>query len=507
MAYEKDRNYPVSTVAVYLRKSRGEEEDLSKHQLILTELCEKNKWKYVEYKEIGSSDSIELRPVMQRLLKDVEEDTFDAVLVVDYDRLSRGDAGQQDRIKKIFKKNGTLIITPNKVYDLNNDNDDTYTDFQGFMARQEYKMITRRLRQGKKIGARQGKWTNGSPPFGYSYERYRNKYNQKGLVINDEEKDIVRYIIDKALEGDSPNSIAWDLNKQEIRTRQGKLWSNVAIYRMLQNETYLGKIISNKQKGDGHKIKKASAEEFRRLPREEWVIVENCHEPIITQEEFDKIQLMIEKRRKIPTSARTNKGEFTGVLKCGVCNHTMQIQRRKGRVDTIKPCQYHDQLGEKCINRGGVLQPVRDAIKEVIIEYKKEILAKLEGASNRDIEYVTKQLQQKYKEMKKYEGALEKVLDAYELGDYSRDEYITRKRKWADKISNLENEITLLEKELKSQEQINDEERLYAITYFLENIDKIENIQDRNKLYKTLLDSVIWKRIGDEEPYLEINFL
>ncbi|HJV45839.1 MAG TPA: recombinase family protein [Bacillota bacterium] len=492
MALEK--NYNIRYVAIYLRKSRGEEEDLVKHQTALTDLCKNNNWKFIEYKEIGSSDSIELRPSMQKLLEDVEAEIYDAVLIMDYDRLSRGDMGQQDKIKKIFRKANTLIITPNKVYDLNNDIDDTYADFQGLLARQEYKMITKRLRQGKKIGARLGNWTNGTAPFGYSYERYKDKYNEKGLVVNDDEKAVYRYIIEQALEGESPHSIAWDLNKKGIKTRHGKFWSNVSIYRILQNETYLGKIISNKQRGDGHKIKRPSSEDYRRLPKEEWIVVENCHEAIITQEEFDRIQILIHKRSKLPTAARTSKGEFTGILRCGVCNHTSQVQRRKGSRDTIKPCQYFDDKGNRCINRGGILDPIRDAIKDAIIQYKEDILAKLQGENNRDMEFITKQLQSKYKELSKYQATFERVQDSYDLGDYSREEYLKRRKKWEDKISETEHEIMILEKQLKSQEQISDEERLHAITFFSENIDKIEDVEDRNKLYKTLLDSVVWKK-------------
>lgn len=122
---------------------------------------------------------------------------------------------------------------------------------------------------------------------------------------------------------------ARDLNDQVIRTRQGKLWGSVAIYRVLQNETYLGKIISNKQKGDSHKIRKPSSEAYRKLPKEEWIIVENCHEAIITQDEFDKTQVLNKKRTLIPPAARASRGEFTGVLRCKCCGHTMRVQRKK----------------------------------------------------------------------------------------------------------------------------------------------------------------------------------
>jgi DNA invertase Pin-like site-specific DNA recombinase len=93
--------YDIKYVANYLRKSRAESlEDLEKHRMVLNELCKKRGYKYIEFLEIGTSDSLELRPKMSKLLKEIEDDTYDAVCVVDYDRLSRGDMGDQDRIAK-----------------------------------------------------------------------------------------------------------------------------------------------------------------------------------------------------------------------------------------------------------------------------------------------------------------------------------------------------------------------------------------------------------------------
>ena len=114
----------IKYVALYLRKSRGDAEtDLEKHRLILTELCKINNWKYVVYEEIMSGDSIEMRPKFQKLLADVESEVYDAVCVVDIDRLGRGDEEDQGKIKKAFAKSDTYVITPEKVYNLNNAED------------------------------------------------------------------------------------------------------------------------------------------------------------------------------------------------------------------------------------------------------------------------------------------------------------------------------------------------------------------------------------------------
>ena len=63
-------------------------------------------------------------------MREVEEGIYDPVCVVEYDQLGRGDLGEQDRLKKEFQKSDTLIITPDKIYDLNNDNDDTFADLR-----------------------------------------------------------------------------------------------------------------------------------------------------------------------------------------------------------------------------------------------------------------------------------------------------------------------------------------------------------------------------------------
>lgn len=65
----------------------------------------------------------------------------------------------------------------------------------------------------------------------------------------------------------------------------------------------------------------------------------------------------------------------------------------------------------------------------------------------------------------------------------------------------------MIEKEKTKQRQADDEERLKAIDYFLENIDQIQDVKNRNMLYKSILDSVVWRRIGNEEEIIHINFL
>ena len=132
----------IYEVAIYLRKSRddsdGEENVLLKHETALTDLARQNNWRYVIYRGIGSLDSIEYRPEFKRLLSDVENDFYDAVVVIDYDRLSRGDKEDRARIEKILKRSNTVVVTPTRVYDLNDEDQELITDIEGVFARVEY---------------------------------------------------------------------------------------------------------------------------------------------------------------------------------------------------------------------------------------------------------------------------------------------------------------------------------------------------------------------------------
>ncbi len=111
---------------MYLRKSRKDsenpsftdEEILSRHQQLLEETAERQGLQIAAiYREIVSGDSIAGRPVMQRLLREVSAGQWDGVLVVEIERLARGDTEDQGAVAKAFQYSGTQIVTPLKTYD------------------------------------------------------------------------------------------------------------------------------------------------------------------------------------------------------------------------------------------------------------------------------------------------------------------------------------------------------------------------------------------------------
>lgn len=113
---DQENKTEIKEVALYIRKSRVEEteDDLKNHINMLIDICKKHHWNYTLYREVKSGTTIEMRPEMQRLLKDIESELFDALLVVDQDRLGRGDSSDSDYIKRILKKTHTYLCIGEK---------------------------------------------------------------------------------------------------------------------------------------------------------------------------------------------------------------------------------------------------------------------------------------------------------------------------------------------------------------------------------------------------------
>ncbi len=158
--------------AAYLRKSRMEEgmatdEVLAKHQKTLHDYAAAHGIHILEeYPEVVSGESLYARPQMLRLLQDVEDGKYDAVLCMDLDRLSRGRMKDQGIVLDAFRDSGTLIITPEKIYNLADEIDEEYAELKTFISRREYKIITKRLRRGLQMSIQDGCYV-ANAPYGY----------------------------------------------------------------------------------------------------------------------------------------------------------------------------------------------------------------------------------------------------------------------------------------------------------------------------------------------------
>lgn len=491
----------INDVAIYLRKSHGDyDEDLSNHRLILIELCEKIGCKYTEFAEIGSSVSIQDRPEFIKMLEEIKQGLYDAVAVVDIDRLGRGDEGDWSKIERILREAEILIITPDKVYDLENENDEFQFDVKKFFARLEYKQISKRFRRGKVAGAKRGKWTNGKPPYPYQYNP-----ELKRLEVNEEKRPVYRLIINLGLQGQTAEKIAWKLNEIGYKSPGGKHWSSTAIYRLLRDETHLGKIIISKTKGSGHKKKKTKP--LKKIDKEDWIIVDGEHEKLKSIEEHQKICELFAKRKIIPRASRRGAFLFSGLVYCGKCGYSMQFTYNGiSRIEYVKKCQKTDPYGKRCGNQGLNTKILEKAIFDELKKYEEEIINKKYDVNSNELEVLLQAITQKEKDLLKERKALDTLQEQRENQEISKERFLERKAIREENLKKLKKEIGEYKERLEKREHTSNEKRLSSIKGFYNLWDISEDTPEKNKYLKAIIDKISYTRDGNKIN-VKINFL
>jgi len=239
---------------IYLRKSRadieaearGEGETLARHRYTLLTLAE-NMGLSVGciYQEIVSGDSIANRPVMQHLLHEVEDGKWQGVLVMEVERLARGDTIDQGMVARAFEYSHTHIITPAKTYDPADEFDSEYFEFGLFMSRREYKTIKRRLARGKQAAVAEGQYLGTVPPYGYTKAVIDGK---RTLIPHPQQADTVQLIFSSYTCGHamSTQQISTLLNQMGVPAAKGGPWTAGAVRNILRNPVYTGTVTQDK---------------------------------------------------------------------------------------------------------------------------------------------------------------------------------------------------------------------------------------------------------------------
>ena len=254
MYYQPKLDLSPEEILEYLRKSRTDDptldvaEILARHETILDEYAEKHFGGKVpennKHREVVSGETIDSRPELLDLLKRIESPKIKAILIVEVQRLGRPDLEDIGRLSKLFRYTNTLVITPQRVFDLRNEYDRDAFERE-LMRGNEYLEYTKKImNRGRLLSVQQGNFIGTKPPYGYDKDIIvEGKAKCHTLKINEAEADVVRMIFDMYVNKDMGRvNIARHLNDLKIPTRTGALWSQDTIKTMLENEHYIGKV-------------------------------------------------------------------------------------------------------------------------------------------------------------------------------------------------------------------------------------------------------------------------
>lgn len=479
--------------AIYLRKSRadeeaerkGEYETLNRHRSTLLKVAREQKLNIIEIKEeLISGESVSDRPKMMELLDEVKENKYDAVLVMDIDRLGRGNMQDQGLILETFKKTNTKIITPRKTYDLRNEWDEEYSEFEAFMARKELKLITRRMQRGRIKSVEEGKFIAQSAPYGYQIE-----YNGKDryLVIDKEKSEVIKLIYSMYLEGQGAGKIANYLNELGYKTTTGRSWYEKGVRDIIKNKVYCGYIVWNRVE------RKKKSSKVR--PIDEQIEALGQHEPIITEDDWNKAQEIRLKRSISPTPNNKLTNPLAGLIKCKSCGYTLV-----GKFATTKSDGHIKYMS--CTNCKDNRSSKLSILEQEILEYLSNILYTYNNPfsntyinnENSKIDNYKRILSTLEKESITLSKQKENLHDLLERGIYDVDTYLDRSKTLTDKIDENKKSIQKTKNEIKLENESNISltDLIPMIENILENYDTSDDASFKNKLLKSVIENITY---------------
>jgi len=487
-------------IALYLRKSRADEElekqgqgeTLSKHRKALLKFAKERQYDIVEIKEeIVSGESLFHRPKMLELLREVESRLYEGVLVMDMQRLGRGDMQDQGLILKTFKDSSTKIITPQKTYDLANEWDEEYSEFEAFMSRKELKMINRRMQGGRIRSVEDGNYLGTNPPLGYDIA-----YIGRARTLKANTKaDIVKMIFDMYVSGKGSGMVAAELNALGYRSATGKLFERTSICFIIKNLVYIGKLTWRKKES-----KKSTIEGKRRdvktRDKKDWIIVNGKHEGLVEESVFYAAQEIINGKYHVPYKfANGMANPLAGIVICGICGSKMVLRK-------YSEGNSHIICTKKCGCTSSRFDYVEKAILDGLQEYYNELKINIKDTPKKsNIKMYEKQIDVLSRELELLNNQKLKLFDLLEQGVYDNKTFLERSNNVMERIDDASGQIESLKLIISKEKNFKDLTK--EIKSLLDGYDKA-SIELKNKLLKEVLLKVEYKK---EKPQRDDNFV
>lgn len=470
---------------IYLRKSREDldkEDSLEKHRKMLTDLCNNKGWEYEIYEEIGSSQSLEKREEINKIINLIKKGICRRLVVMDIDRLSRENYDLA-YLRKLFTTYNIELVTPYKTYNWSQESDLMMFGFNSLIGENEFRQIRKRMLQGKQIGAENGNWVTGEPPLGYKRDR-----NTGLLELVDSEVKLVRYIVECYLSGNySSNTLAYHLNKMGYRGRRGALWDSARLYTLMNNRAYLGEVKYND------------------------VWYKGKHQALISLEEWEDLHMQLKGNRIIvPRKTIRSKKKLSGFCKCGICGRGLTVIVDYSRNKNFIKCNYKDKLtGERCRNRGVqeevILEQLEIAIGNHIADLQNFIDNKNNVFERKQVEALKKNIEEIDKQITKIKNRIENTKEMTKEGLITLAECKEELKKANNKIIDLQQEKEALKRRVN---HLNRDLKI-ELLHYKRIFNKLENStcpEEYNELLRSIVKRITIKRINDNLD-VDIDFL
>ena len=535
--YSSDENIvnkKIWSVALYIRLSQEDEDNgvekqesnsVTSQKTLLNEFVDTydDLIIYDTYIDDGFTGTDFNRPSFQRLLEDIKNGNINCVIVKDLSRLGRNYIEVGNYIEQVFPLFNIRFIAINDSVDSFKNPASINTILVPFknLINDEYARDTsikiRTSLNGKK---KKGEFIGAFPAYGY----IKDPKNKNKLIIDEVAAEIVRKIYNwHVKEGLGKVSICHKLNDMGIINPTGHkrlelgqnynnyvskdneyTWTPSTIRNILSNEVYIGHTVQGKRRVKSYKVHKVEL-----VPKEEWVKVENTHEPIIDKETFEKAQDINKKDMKV--SQKTGQlSIWAGFIKCKDCGRAMNKKsstNKKGNTYEYYICStYRKKSNNLCSKHTIKADKLEKAVLQAInlhinlLINIEEILKQIKDSCciNTKNEYMENIVISKQRYISKISNFKRTLYEDWKNGDITKTEYLEYKAKYENDIENLKRNIEKLENEKKKYEN-----QKVSSNEWIQKFKKQKNI---TKLSRDIVMELIECIIVHENGNITIKF-
>lgn len=437
----------IYKTALYCRISRddgdkSESDSIVVQRHMLEDYCARNPELAVAscYTDDGFTGTNFNRPGFRRMLADIEDGKIDCVIVKDLSRFGRDYIDIGYYLERYFPAKSVRFIAINDQVDSLRGPYDMMLPLKNVFNAQYAKDTSDKVRKSFRTKMQRGEFVSAFAPYGYA----KDENNKNHFVIDPEAAETVRRIFEQKAQGTTDREIARMLNADGVlspiaykRSKGIKLsvnqryqgtcyWSDSAVRRVLQNEMYLGRMVSNRYPSDVMHGK------HRLAPRSEWIVVEGTHEPIVSAELWDAAHEAARKGKeekvKQVKAKQEKTGLFSGFLRCGDCGCALV---KKGGDSRNYYCSAYKAYGAIACSKHAIRE---DELAEVVLSDLNQLISQVKNLSElAEQQYARRSLTQTADVRRtdavraKLQRQKQRLYEDYRAGSVSREEYIRRK--------------------------------------------------------------------------------
>lgn len=414
-------------------------------KILLEQYCKDHKiTDYKFYCDDGCSGTNFDRSSFKKMLSDIDEGKINLVIVKDLSRFGRNYVEAGMYVQR-FTDSNIRFIAADDNYDSLVNSDDLLFPIKNVVNEMYARDVSKKTKAAKKAKARDGQFIGSKAPFGYKID----PNDRHHLIVDEPAAQVVKRIFRLASEGVGYNKMAKIFREEKVLTpiayfnlnnpdyfksdywRKEFDWHVTSIRAILNNEVYLGKLVYGKQRNKSMKSK-----EKVRNPKEDWIVVENCHEPIITQELWDTVHKILNAKHRPAKAGEVQM--FAGLLYCSDCGHCLtysQKQRKDGSYHGAYSCWMYKTHGkEYCashyITFDTIYELVLIDIQRNLFQYRKNtdkfksiLSRKYQSDSQKQAEQITLEYEQKQKRCEELDKIISRLYEDNVLGRIGDERY------------------------------------------------------------------------------------